>query len=108
MRGSAYDGVTVRQLMTMTSGVRWNENYTSSDADNVRLYTLPVTPGHNSTVEYMRTLPRDAAPGSRWLYNTGETDLLGVLLHRATGKSLSQQLSQAVWQHAGMEHDATW
>ena len=108
MRGSAYDGVTVRQLMTMTSGVRWHENYTSPDADNVRLYTTPVAPGHNATVEYMRSLPRDAAPGSRWVYNTGETDLLGVLLHRATGKSLSQQLSQAIWQRAGMGHDATW
>ena len=108
MRGSAYDGVTVRQLMTMTTGVRWNENYTSPDADNVRLYTTPVAPGHNSTVEYMRTLQRDAPPGSRWRYNTGETDLLGVLLHRATGRSLAQQLSAAVWQRAGMEQDATW
>jgi CubicO group peptidase (beta-lactamase class C family) len=108
MRGSAYEGVTVRQLMTMTSGVQWNENYTSPDADNVRLYTTPVVPGHNATVEYMRTLPRASAPGSRWVYNTGETDLLGVLLHRATGESLSEQLSQAIWQRAGMEHDATW
>ncbi len=108
MRGSAYDGVTVRQLMTMTSGVRWNENYTTADADNVRLYSTPVAAGKNATVEYMRTLPRDAAPGSRWLYNTGETDLLGVLLRRATGRTLAQQLSAAVWQHAGMEHDATW
>ena len=108
MKGSAYDGVTVRQLMTMTSGVRWNENYISPDADNVRLYTTPVAPGHNSTVEYMRGLPRATAPGSKWVYNTGETDMLGVLLHRVTGKSLSQQLSQMVWQSAGMEHDATW
>ncbi len=108
MRGSAYGGVTVRQLMTMTSGVRWSENYTSRDADNVRLYTTPVAPGQNSTVEYMRTLPRASAPGSHWVYNTGETDLLGVLLKRATGKSLAEQLSQVVWRRAGMEHDATW
>lgn len=108
MRGSAYDRVTVRQLMTMTSGVRWHEDYTSPDADNVRLYSAHVAPGHNSTVEYMRTLPRAAAPGSQWVYNTGETDLLGVLLHRATGKPLSQQLSEVVWRNAGMEHSATW
>lgn len=108
MRGSAYDGVTVRQLMTMTSGVRWHESYTSADADNVRLYTTPVLPGHNSTVEYMRTLPRASPPGSQWVYNTGETDLLGVLLHRATGKPLSRQLSEAVWRQAGMEYNATW
>ena len=108
MRGSAYEVVTVRQLMTMTSGVRWNENYTSGDADNVRLYTTPVATGKNAIIEYMRKLPRETAPGTSWHYNTGETDLLGVLLRRATGKSLAEQLSAAVWRHAGMEHDATW
>lgn len=108
MRGSVYGQVTVRQLMTMTTGVRWNENYTSPDADNVRLYTFPAVPGKNSTVEYMRTLQRDAAPGSRWHYNTGETDLLGVLLQRAAGQSLAAQLSAAIWRKAGMQNDATW
>lgn len=108
MRGSAYDGVTVRHLMTMTTGVRWNEDYTSPDADNVRLYTTEVAPGKNSTVEYMRTLQRDVPPGARWHYNTGETDLLGVLLQRATGRSLADQLSAGVWQKAGMEQDASW
>jgi CubicO group peptidase (beta-lactamase class C family) len=108
MRGSAYDGVTVRQLMTMTSGARWNENYTTADADNVLLYSTPVAPGLDPTVEYMRKLPRAAAPGSRWAYNTGETDLLGVLLRRATGQTLAHQLQTAVWSHAGMEEDATW
>lgn len=108
MKGSAYDGVTVRQLMTMTSGVRWNENYTSADADNVRLYTAAVVPGKDATVEYMRTLSRASAPGTVWHYNTGETDLLGVLLRRATGKTLAAQLSGAIWSHAGMEQDATW
>lgn len=108
MRGSAYDGVTVRQLMTMTSGVRWHENYTSANADNVRLYTVPAAPHTDSIIEYMRKLPREAQPGSRWLYNTGETDLLGVLLRRATGKTLAQQLSRTVWRSAGMQRDATW
>lgn len=108
MKGSAYDGVTVRQLMTMTSGVRWNENYTVADADNVRLYTTPVVSGKNSTVEYMRTLSRASAPGFMWHYNTGETDLLGVLLRHATGKTLAEQLSAAVWSKAGMEQDASW
>ncbi len=108
MRGSAYEGVTVRQLMTMTSGVRWHESYTSSTADNVLLYTAAVAPGADPVIEYMRKLPREAQPGSRWLYSTGETDLLGVLLRRATGKSLAQQLSRTVWRSAGMQADATW
>jgi CubicO group peptidase (beta-lactamase class C family) len=108
MRESAYNDVTVRQLITMTSGVRWNENYTTPDADNVLLYTSIPPAGQNQIVEYMRRLPRESAPGSHWVYNTGETDLVGVLLRRATGLSLAQQLSQSVWQPYGMERDATW
>lgn len=108
LRGTAYDGVTVRQVMTMTSGVRWHEDYTSRDADNVRLYTAPVRSGQNPTLSYMRTLPRGATPGLVWNYSTGETDLLGVLLRRVTGRSLAAQLSTAIWQHAGMGRDATW
>ena len=108
MKGSAYDGVTVRQLMTMTSGVHWREDYTTPDADNARLYSTPAPLGENTTVAYMRRLPREAPPGARWHYNTGETDLLGVLLRRATGKSLADQLADTVWRTAGMEADATW
>jgi len=108
MSGSAYDSVTVRQLMTMTSGVRWRENYTSLDADNVRLYSTPAPVGMNSTVAYMRALPREVAAGTRWQYNTGETDLLGVVLRRVTGRSLAEQLSEAVWKRAGMQQDAMW
>ncbi|MGI4854758.1 MAG: serine hydrolase domain-containing protein [Janthinobacterium lividum] len=108
LRGSAYEGVTVRQLMTMTSGVRWNENYTSPTADNALLYSTPVAAELDPVVQYMRRLPREAGPGTRWQYNTGETDLLGVLLRRATGKTLAVQLSGSVWQSAGMQADATW
>ena len=108
LRDSAYEGVTIQQLLTMTSGVHWNENYNSSTADNVRLYTQPVESGKDPVLEYMRRLPREVPPGTRWLYNTGETDLLGVLLRRATGSSLAEQLSSAIWQHAGMESNATW
>lgn len=108
MRGSAYDGVSVRQLMTMTSGVRWHEDYTSPDADNALLYSTTRPVGTDSTVEYMRQLPRDTAPGTRWHYSTGETDLLGVLLRRATGKTLAEQLSATAWRTGGTEADAFW
>jgi CubicO group peptidase (beta-lactamase class C family) len=108
MHDSAYVGVTVRQLMSMTSGVRWNESYTSPDADNVRIYTSTPAAGADQVVDYMRRLPRESAPGTHWVYKTGETDLLGVLLRRATGDSLSRQLSEAVWKPYGMGQDASW
>ena len=108
LRGSAYDDVTVRQLLTMTSGVRWNEDYTDPQSD-VALFNLqkPET-GVDLTVSYMRKLPREAPAGSKWVYKTGETNLIGVLVSSATGKTLSAYLSEKVWKPYGMEQDAAW
>ncbi len=108
LRSSAYDGVTVRQLLTMTTGVRWIEAYDAPDSDNVRLYQQAAEPGSDAVVHYIRGLPRVHTPGSVWNYNTGEADLAGVLVRRATGKTLAALLSDAVWRPFGMERSATW
>ena len=108
LRGSAYDQVSVRQLLTMTSGVTWNEDYTNPKSDVALLFSTPADPGLDSTVSYMRRLPREAAPGAKWVYKTGETNLIGVLVTSATGKSLSAYLSEKIWKPYGMEKDALW
>jgi CubicO group peptidase (beta-lactamase class C family) len=108
LAGSAYDDVTVRQLLTMTSGVAWNEDYGDPDSDVARFNAHRPDPGMDATVSYMRRLPREAPPGERWLYNTGETNLIGVLVSSATGQPLAQYLSDKVWSRLGMEQDATW
>ncbi len=108
LKGSAYDDVTVRQLLTMTSGVRWNEDYTDPKSDVALFNEHKASPGMDVTVSYMRTLPREAPAGSKWVYKTGETNLIGVLVSSATGKPLSQYLSEKVWKPFGMERDATW
>jgi CubicO group peptidase (beta-lactamase class C family) len=108
MAGSGYDGVTVRQLLTMTSGVDWNEDYADPASDVARLFLTPADPGLDATVSYMRRLGRAAEPGTRWHYNTGETNLAGVLVARATGRPLSQYLSEEIWTPAGMADPAFW
>ena len=108
LRGSAYDSVTIRQLMTMTSGVRWNEDYTDPASDVARFYAEPVEPGMNATVSYMRKLPREAPAGSKWVYKTGETHLLGVLVTSATKQTLAEYLSTKIWAPYGMEQAAFW
>jgi len=108
LRGSAYDQVSVRQLLTMTSGVKWNEDYTDPNSDVALLFSTPADPGLDSTVSYMRKLPRESAPGAKWVYKTGETNLIGVLVTSATGKSLSSYLSEKIWKPYGMEQDALW
>jgi CubicO group peptidase (beta-lactamase class C family) len=109
MKGSAYDDVSVRQLLTMTSGVRWNENYSDPNSDVARFNNhKPEEPGVDALVSYLRKLPREAPAGERWLYSTGETNLVGILLSQATGKPLSQYLEEKIWKPAGMEQQATW
>ena len=108
LRGSAYDEVTVQQLMTMTSGVRWNEDYTDLTSDVARMYAEPPAPGLDMTVSYVRRLPREAPPGTKWLYKTSETNLVGVLVMAATGKPLADYLSEKIWRPYGMERDAEW
>ena len=62
----------------------------------------------NSAVSYMAKLPRQAPPGAQFVYKTGETDLIGLLVARATGKHLAEYLSETVWSRAGMARDAVW
>ncbi|HNT39045.1 MAG TPA: serine hydrolase [Rubrivivax sp.] len=108
MKGSAYDAVSVRQLLTMTSGVQWNEDYADPASDVARFNNHKPEPGVDALVSYMRKLPRAAPPGARWHYSTGETNLIGILVTRATGKPLAQYLQEKVWQHLGVEQQATW
>lgn len=108
MKGSAYDDVSVRQLLTMTSGVRWNEDYADPNSDVAKFNNHKPEAGMDTTVSYLRTLPREAPAGTRWLYSTGETNLVGILIHQATGKTLAQYLQEKVWATTGMEQKATW
>ena len=108
LRGSAYDDVTVRQLLTMSSGVRWNEDYEDPKADVAQFNNAVPEPGMDATVSYLRKLPRAHPPGEVWHYNTGETNLVGVLVSSATKRPLAQYLQEKIWQPFGMEAKATW
>jgi CubicO group peptidase (beta-lactamase class C family) len=108
LKGSAYEGVTVRQLLTMSSGLQWNEDYTDPKADVAVAGWRLTEPGIDPMVEYLRKLPRAHEPGTTWHYNTGETDLVGVLVSHAVGEPLSQYLSKKIWRPYGMERDAAW
>src|SRR4051812_20866395 len=108
MKGSAYDDVSILQLLTMTSGVQWNEDYADPNSDVARFNNHKPEAGVDSIVSYLRKLPRAAPAGTRWNYSTGETNLVGILLNKATRKPLATYLSEKIWQPAGMEQQATW
>jgi CubicO group peptidase (beta-lactamase class C family) len=108
MKGSAYDDVSIRELLTMTSGVQWNEDYDDPKSDVARFNNHQPEPGVDALVSYMRRLPRAAPPGTRWHYSTGETNLVGILVSQATKQPLATYLSKKIWVPAGMEQQATW
>jgi CubicO group peptidase (beta-lactamase class C family) len=108
MKGSAYDDVSIRQLLTMTSGVAWNENYDDPKSDVAQFNNHKPKDGEDAVVSYLRKLPRAVPAGTRWLYSTGETNLVGVLVARATKKTLSDYLSEKIWRPVGMAQQATW
>ncbi len=97
-KGSAYDGVTLKHILTMSSGVRWNENYADPNSDVGQFDHVKLVPGEEPIVTYLKKLPRAAAPGTLWHYNTGETGLLGVIVMRATHKPLATYLTEKIWQ----------
>lgn len=108
LEGSAYDGVTIRHLMTMTSGVKWNEDYTDPNSDDAKTWLAPFLDGVDPVVAYMRHLARDHQPGTKFQYKTGDTDLAAILVSTAVGKSASEYLSAKLWQPFGMEKSAYW
>ncbi|THD72254.1 serine hydrolase [Phenylobacterium sp.] len=108
LKGSAYEGVTVRQMLMMSSGVKWNEDYTDPKSDVALAGGSVTEPGVNPMVSYLRKLPRAHEPGTTWHYNTGETDLVGVLVSKATGEGLAQYASEKIWKPYGMEQDGVW
>lgn len=105
---SAYAGVTIRDLLTMTSGVRWNEDYTDPHSDVAQMYLGACAGDEAQVVTYLKKLPRAWPPGTHFNYNTAETDLLGVVVQRATHRSLAEWLSDAIWKPYGMASDAYW
>lgn len=108
LRDSAYARVTVQQLLTMTSGVHWNEDYADAKSDVAQMYLGACVDHQAHILSYLKKQPRQWPAGTHWNYNTAETDLLGILVQRATHQSLASYLSQTIWKPYGMASDAYW
>ncbi|MGD0487493.1 MAG: serine hydrolase [Syntrophorhabdales bacterium] len=105
---TAYDGVTIRQLLHMASGVKWDETYTNPASDRRKLLEYQINWEPGAILKYMGSLPRVGAPGSIANYSTGETSIAGALLRAAIKRPVSEYLSEKIWAKYGMERDATW
>lgn len=108
LAGSAYDGVSIRDILLMASGVEWNETYTDPESDRRDLLRAQIEQRPGSAMEVMAALPRAYDPGTHHTYSTGETQVLGEVVHGAVGMPLADYLAEKIWQPYGMEADANW
>jgi CubicO group peptidase (beta-lactamase class C family) len=118
LKGTAYEGVPLRDMLRMASGVSWDENYLNLKSDIVALLgcesNTADTPG--CMLNHMKQLTRSidpatgkpAIPGDVFNYSTGEAYLSGLVVQRATGKTLAKYLEQKIWQPFGMEADGNY
>ena len=104
--GSAYDGVSIRNVLQMSSGARWNEDYADTTSDVHRLGATMA--GAMSLDRFVATMVAESAPGTVCRYNSGDTQALGTLLVKATGRSLTNYMREKLVVPLGFESDAYW
>ncbi|WP_422363469.1 serine hydrolase domain-containing protein [Pyruvatibacter mobilis] len=106
LAGSAYDGVRIKDILQMSSGAAWNEDYSDPDSDINRFGRIFALGG--SLNDFMATLEREREPGTYNHYNSTDTQVLGALVVAATGRSIADYMTEKLWQPLGAESDAFW
>jgi CubicO group peptidase (beta-lactamase class C family) len=108
LKGSGYDGATVRDLMQMSSGVKMNENYDIHSSEP-NLFAEGIYQSWFSEAvrfsDFAATLEQASPPGTVFNYNTFDTQVLGSVLEGATGQRFTEFLGEALWRPLGMESD---
>ncbi|MEJ1172747.1 serine hydrolase [Agrobacterium sp. CMT1] len=110
---SAFGDATIRQVLDMTTGLRYSEDYADPNAD-VWTYSAAGNPlpkpegyeGPRSYFDYLRTVVKQGEHGSAFGYKTINSDALGWIIARASGKSVAKLLSERIWSRMGAEQDA--
>lgn len=113
LKDSAYGDATVRQVLDMTIGVKYSENYADPGAEvwqHARAGgVFPRPPGYagpTTFYEFLQSLKKEGEHGQAFAYKTVNSDVLGWLIRRATGQNVGEVLSQRIWQKLGTENDA--
>ncbi|QAA82028.1 class C beta-lactamase-related serine hydrolase [Aequorivita sp. H23M31] len=113
LKNSAYGDATVRQVMDMTTALKYSEDYADPNADiwefSAAGNPLPKPKGYdgpNGYYEYLQTVKKQGTHGEAFGYKTVNADALGWIISKASGKSVSDLLSEKIWRKLGMEQDA--
>lgn len=106
LKGTGYDGVSLKDVLQMSSGVKFDEDYHSFFSDINRMGRV-VALG-NSINDFAASLERERQPGTYNHYVSMDTQVLGMVLKAVTGKTPSQYLEEKIWKRIGMQADAKW
>jgi CubicO group peptidase (beta-lactamase class C family) len=112
LQDSAFGNATVRQVMDMTTALDYSEDYSDPEAD-IWIYSKAASPfpkpkdydGPNGYFEYLQTVEQSGTHGEAFGYKTINTDALGWIVSRKTGKDLTALLSERIWSKMGAEQD---
>jgi CubicO group peptidase (beta-lactamase class C family) len=105
--GTAYGAVSIQDLLTMSSGIGFNENYENFSSD-ITLLPIRVFGFGHRLPDLLKELPKIREPGTYNQYISSDTIILGLILQEATGMSVSRFLEDKIWKPAGMEATAYW
>lgn len=105
LKGSGYEGVSLKNVLQMSSGIRFVEDYGDLKSDIVRLVGSFLTGSIN---DFVATLPNELKPGTFNRYVSADTQVLSMVLKGATKKSLTEYMQEKLWSRLGAEYDAEW
>ncbi len=106
LKGTGYDGVPIKDVLEMSSGVRFDETYADFSSDINRMGRVLALNG--SLDSFVASLENEREPGTYNHYVSMDTQVLGMVLREATGRDISSYLEEKIWKKIGMESDAYW
>jgi CubicO group peptidase (beta-lactamase class C family) len=107
LKGSAYETATIKQVLQMSSGTSYTEEYEDKDSDIARFAAI-IARGKGGLYDFARSFKASEKPGTRFYYATTNTEILGALVARATGQPLADYLSEKLWIPLGAEAPGRW
>ncbi|MXO65293.1 serine hydrolase domain-containing protein [Altericroceibacterium endophyticum] len=106
LKGTGYDGATIRDLMEMRSGIAWDENFFKPGTSSYNAHVAAWVEERARYTDAALITKREHAPGTFNRYNSLDAAVVGWVVERAAGMPVSTYLSTRLWQPAGMEADA--
>lgn len=105
-KGTGYDGVTIKNLLQMSAGVRFNEDYGDFNSDINRFGRAFAT--GSSLEEFCKSLVNESEQGVTNHYVSINTQMLGLLVKEVSGRSITDLTQEYIWEPLGMEYNGSW